>query len=72
MNYSLLVPLEGDILGNAVTSINVRYTPSTYTTAEAEIAFKTTEFDSQPSIVRLVGSAMPALLNIRDNSLSKV
>jgi hypothetical protein len=39
-------PTRGDILGMTQTYIEVRFTPSTYTTAEAEISFRTTEFDS--------------------------
>jgi len=39
-------PLHGDIMGLENTMIAVHYTPSTYTTAECEIKFRTTEFDS--------------------------
>ncbi len=42
----LIGPMTGDILGMQSTFIEVIYTPSTYTTAEAEISFRTTEFDS--------------------------
>jgi hypothetical protein len=41
-----LVPLSGDILGMEITQIQINFTPSTYTTAEEEISFRTTEFDS--------------------------
>ena len=43
----------------AVTKVEVIFTPTTFTTAEAEIAFRTTEFDSQPVICRIVGNALP-------------
>lgn len=33
--------------------------PLSYSTAEAEIQIRTSEFDSQPKTVRLVGSAAP-------------
>jgi hypothetical protein len=52
-------PLSGDILGMQSTILEVYYTPSTYTTAEAEISFRTTEFDSSSKICRIVGSALP-------------
>ena len=41
-----VTPLHGDILGMQDTMIAVHYTPSTYTTAECEIKFRSTEFDS--------------------------
>jgi hypothetical protein len=41
-----LAPLHGDIMGMQQTMIEISYTPSTFTTAECEIKFRTTEFDS--------------------------
>jgi hypothetical protein len=41
--------------------IEINYTPSTFTTAEAEIQFRTSEFDSQPVLCRIVGNALPTL-----------
>lgn len=52
-------PQRGDIRGMTSTYIEVKFTPTTFTTAEAEISFRTTEFDSQPKICRIVGNAVP-------------
>jgi len=51
--------LVGDVLGLQTTSIDFVYTPRSYSTAEAEIEIKTTEFDSQPKKIRITGSAAP-------------
>lgn len=42
----------------------MHYTPSTFTTAECEIKFRTTEFDSQPILCRIVGNALPTKQNV--------
>ena len=52
-------PLVGDILGLQTTSIDFIFTPKSYSTAEAEIMIKTSEFDSQPKTIRIMGSAAP-------------
>ena len=52
-------PLVGDILGLQTTSIDFIFTPKSYSTAEAEIEIRTTEFDSQPKTIRIMGSAAP-------------
>ena len=39
-------PLMGDVLGLQTTSIDFVFAPKSYSTAEAEIEIKTTEFDS--------------------------
>ena len=52
-------PLMGDILGLQTTSIDFTYNPRTHSTAECEIEIKTTEFDSQPKTIRIVGNAAP-------------
>lgn len=52
-------PIQGDILGLQTTCINFNFTPKSYSTAEAEIEIKTTEFDSQPKKIRITGSAAP-------------
>ena len=49
----------GDILGLQTTSIDFVYTPKSFSTAEAEIQIRTTEFDSQPKTIRITGSAAP-------------
>lgn len=64
-------PLSGDILGMQETVIEVYYRPTTHTTAEAEISFRTTEFDSQSKICRIVGNAMPQKAKTRQESLEK-
>ena len=52
-------PLMGDICGLQTTSIDFTYNPRTHSTAECEIEIKTTEFDSQPKTIRIVGNAAP-------------
>ena len=52
-------PLIGDVLGLQTTSIDFTYTPNSFSTAEAEIEIKTTEFDSEPKMIRITGSAAP-------------
>lgn len=59
-----VTPLTGDIPGLATTNITVNYKPSTYTTAEVELRFRTTEFDSQPRLCRIVGNALPSRQNV--------
>lgn len=49
--------MSGDIIGNATTNINFTYNPRTYSTAECEIQVRTSEFDSQPRTIRIVGSS---------------
>jgi hypothetical protein len=51
--------MQGDVLGNQVTNIEFAYLPLSFSTAEAEIQIRTSEFDSQPKTVRIVGSAAP-------------
>jgi len=52
-------PMVGDIIGNSETNLTFTYNPSTFTTAEAEFEFRTSEFDFTPQIIRIVGSALP-------------
>ena len=52
-------PLCGDILGLQTASIDFTYNPRTNSTAECEIEVKTSEFDSQPKRIRIVGNAAP-------------
>jgi hypothetical protein len=51
----------GDILGLQTTSIDFTYNPKTYSTAECEIEVRTTEFDSKPKRIRIVGNAAPGI-----------
>ena len=52
-------PLMGDIAGLQTTNIDFIYNPRTHSTAECEIEVRTTEFDSEPKRIRIVGSAAP-------------
>ena len=54
-------PLTGDIQGLRTTSIDFTYNPRTNSTADCEIEVRTTEFDSQPKRIRIVGNASPAV-----------
>ena len=58
-DIQILSPLSGDITGMYTTNIDFAYLPLSFSTAEAEISIRTTEFDTQPKIVRIVGSAAP-------------
>ena len=51
--------MTGDVPGNQHTNIDFAFLPLTYSTAEAEISIRTTEFDSQPKLIRIVGSSAP-------------
>ena len=53
-------PLAGDILGLQTTSIDFVYNPKSFSTAECEIMVRTTEFDSKPHLIRVVGNSAPA------------
>ena len=52
-------PLVGDILGLQTTNIDFTYNPRTNSTAECEIEVRTSELDSQPKRIRIVGNAAP-------------
>ena len=41
-------PMSGDIQGNTATQLTFTYTPTTFTTADAEFEIRTSEFDFQP------------------------
>jgi len=41
------------------TELYFVYQPMSYSTAEMEFQIKTTEFDSQPKVVRIVGTSAP-------------
>ena len=55
--------LLGDIYGNQSNPITFSYAPSTFTTAEAEFELRTSEFDFEPQVIRIVGSAIPQRLD---------
>lgn len=55
----ILSPLVGDIIGMQSTELYFVYQPMSYSTAEMEFQIKTTEFDSQPKVVRIVGTSAP-------------
>ena len=52
-------PLCGDFLGLQTTAIDFTYNPRTHSTAECEIEVRTSEFDSQPKRIRIVGNSAP-------------
>lgn len=45
-DIQILSPLQGEITGMQTTNIEFAYLPLSYSTAEAEIAVRTSEFDS--------------------------
>jgi len=53
----------GDIYGNQSNPVSFTYTPTTFTTAEAEFELRTSEFDFEPQVIRIVGSAIPQRLD---------
>jgi hypothetical protein len=53
------------------TEILIHYSPSTFTTAECEIQFRTSEFDMQPVMCRIVGNALPSKLNVKSGETVK-
>jgi len=61
----------GDICGLQTTSIDFEYNPKTHSTAECEIEIRTTEFDSQPKRIRIVGNAAPIAMPPQDFTNSK-
>ena len=58
-DIQILSPLSGDITGMQVTNIDFAYLPLSFSTAEAQIQIRTSEFGSEPKTVRIVGSAAP-------------
>lgn len=50
-------PMQGDIKGLQTTLIDFSYRPRTYATADCEIEVRTSEFDSQPQLIRITGNA---------------
>ena len=68
----LVEPLEGDIPGNSKTWIEITYIPRESTTAQAEFKFITTEFESKPEIVKIVGSAVHSQVNVQKKQTQSV
>jgi len=50
----------GEIKGLSTTELTFTYSPMTFATAEAEMQIRTTEFDSQPFSIRVVGNSAPS------------
>lgn len=59
-----VAPMAGDILGNQDTEITFTYSPTTFTTADAEFEIRTSEFDFKPQVVRVFGSAVPQRMDV--------
>jgi hypothetical protein len=55
-----LTPMRGDILGNSTVELELLYTPNESATAQASFKLITTEFDSKPQEVKIIGSAVKA------------
>ena len=53
--------MSGDIIGEQTTTINFEYNPKSLTTAECVVKVRTSEFDSQPKTMRIVGSSQSNL-----------
>ncbi len=56
---SIVSPLVGEITGQRTSELEFAYAPKTFATAEAHISIRTTEFDSEPKLIRIVGNAAP-------------
>lgn len=54
-----MTPMHGDIIGNSLTPIDFSYFPQTFTTAEAIYEIRTSEFDFEPQLITVKGSAVP-------------
>lgn len=66
-NDIMVEPMTGDILGNSKTKLEVTYSPTESTTAQASFRFITTEFDSEPQIVSIVASAVKRRKHIAES-----
>jgi len=60
-----LEPLWGTIKALEQTVITATYRPSTFTNAEAEILFKTSEFEHEPVLCKVNGNALPTNIDVR-------
>lgn len=58
-DIQILSPLQGEVTGMQTTNVEFAYLPLSFSTAEAEISIRTSEFDSQPKVIRITGSAAP-------------
>ena len=68
----MVEPMSGDIPGNSKTKIEINYFPRESTTAQAEFKFITTEFDSKPEIVKIVGSAQHTKVDVSRKTKDKL
>lgn len=57
--------MSGDIAGNSKTPLTFTYKPTSFTTAEAEYEIRTSEFDFEPQVIRIIGNAVPQKVDIR-------
>lgn len=58
----LITPAVGDVIGMTSTPVIFQYNPQTFTTADAEFELRTSEFDFQPQVIRIVGNADPKMV----------
>jgi len=63
-----VTPMNGEIKAMSKTPIEILYRPSTNTTAKASFKMTTTEFNSEPCIVNVVGSALPGTFDVTQKS----
>lgn len=54
-----VTPMRGEIFGGDYTTLTFTFSPTTFTTADCEFELKTSEFDSEPYLIRVLGSATP-------------
>lgn len=59
-------PMSGDIPGKSKTVVELVYNPHESTTASARLKLITTEFDQEPQIVQIIGSASHTSKNVQD------
>lgn len=61
-----VTPIAGDIVGNQSTPIEFIYNPRSFTTAEAHFEVQTSQFDFEPQIIKVYGSATPQKVNVAE------
>lgn len=59
-----ITPLSGDIVGGQNVKLELVYRPCDSTTAQAVFTIITTEFDSKPQEVKIIGSAIKARIAV--------
>ena len=65
-------PMFGDIAGMGKTDVYITYAPTNFTTAQAEIQFRTTEFESEPIFCRITGSAIPTVFKMNETGENSI